>query len=727
MKIFYIFIFILFLITPQLFSQPWQVLSQTPSSRLDCFYVLQDGLHGMAVGENFSLTTSNGGVNWVPVTSIPNAVPNKLSMVSASLAWVVCNEGKIFRTTDGGQTWVQQSSGTTRKLQDVQFIDQLNGWVVGGTSSDGTTLLVLRTTNGGQTWVDLSFGSNCQSVEAGRFINAQTGWICGRTNSEPTIHKTVDGGNNWVSQVLPPAFMGSGKKCSDIGFASADIGWATTDRNNQDGEVIYTTNGGATWTIQTYTFRDINCIAVKNSLQVAILGWKVGSNTLMIVKTTSNGGLTWATNNVPISSSTYSLSYVGSSIWLGSMWSRILHSTDLGVSWEYQYASHYLQSVDWINDNNAWITSRSLDVNGFTLRTSNSGNNWINAVNTPGGNDVFVYDENSAWIMIEGSPYTGPGILFRTTNGGVNWDTTTLAAGYISSIYFITASTGWVYGGGGNIRKTVDGGINWSSQNCITGLFISDVHFINTMEGWACGGYGTGNGFIRHTTDGGANWTIQNPASTNFLSDIQFFDASNGLAIANGGLVQSTSNGGATWSTISTIPLANLDGLLMLNSDTGWVIGRNPGGHIYRTDNGGHNWTAEWSATLPGQSLSKIVLNPSGTCILGCGINNTIVRRTLLVNVKEEKTFCESFFLSQNFPNPFNPSTIIRYALPRKSFVTLTVYNTLGLQVAQLVNEQQPAGYHDVVFRGVGLVSGVYFYKLETDGYVNVKKMLLVK
>ena len=318
------------------YGQQWEVLSQTPSTNINAFDMLQDGLHGMAAGQYLTLTTSNGGVNWVPATTLPNAVPNALSMISANLAWVVCNSGKIFKTTDGGQTWLQQSSGTTRKLTDVQFIDQLNGWAVGGTSSDGTTLLVLRTTDGGQTWVDLSFGSNCQSVDAGSFIDAQTGWICGKVNGEPTVYKTVNGGNNWVSQVLP-TFTQTEKKVSDIGFASANTGWATTDRNNQDGSVIYTTNGGANWTIQTTTDRDINKIAVKNSLQVAILGWKVGSNTQMIVKTTSDGGLTWTTNNVPLLSQTYSLSYAGSSLWLGSIWSRILHSTDLGVNWEYQY------------------------------------------------------------------------------------------------------------------------------------------------------------------------------------------------------------------------------------------------------------------------------------------------------------------------------------------------------------------------------------------------------
>jgi hypothetical protein len=86
-----------------------------------------------------------------------------------------------------------------------------------------------------------------------------------------------------------------------------------------------------------------------------------------------------------------------------------------------------------------------------------------------------------------------------------------------------------------------------------------------------------------------------------------------------------------------------------------------------------------------------------------------------------------SYILEQNYPNPFNPSTNIRYALPHASFITLTVYNTLGQQVAQLVNEQQQAGYHDVVFRGDGLASGVYFYRIQAGDFVASKKLLMLK
>lgn len=85
------------------------------------------------------------------------------------------------------------------------------------------------------------------------------------------------------------------------------------------------------------------------------------------------------------------------------------------------------------------------------------------------------------------------------------------------------------------------------------------------------------------------------------------------------------------------------------------------------------------------------------------------------------------FVLNQNYPNPWNPSTTIRYALPQTSHVTLSVSNALGQQVAQLVNEQQQSGYHDVVFTSDGLSSGVYFYRLQAGSFVATKKLVLLR
>ncbi|OGU75797.1 MAG: hypothetical protein A2V93_06155 [Ignavibacteria bacterium RBG_16_34_14] len=85
------------------------------------------------------------------------------------------------------------------------------------------------------------------------------------------------------------------------------------------------------------------------------------------------------------------------------------------------------------------------------------------------------------------------------------------------------------------------------------------------------------------------------------------------------------------------------------------------------------------------------------------------------------------FELSQNYPNPFNPNTTISYSLPKTSHVSLRVYNTLGQEVAALVNGIKEAGNHKIDFNASNLNSGIYFYKLETGNFNEVKKMTLIK
>ena len=83
--------------------------------------------------------------------------------------------------------------------------------------------------------------------------------------------------------------------------------------------------------------------------------------------------------------------------------------------------------------------------------------------------------------------------------------------------------------------------------------------------------------------------------------------------------------------------------------------------------------------------------------------------------------------LTQNHPNPFNPTTTIKYSIPKPSFVSLKVYDALGKEVANLINQEMDAGYYSVNFDGSNIGSGVYFYRIESAGFVQTKKMLLIK
>jgi hypothetical protein len=86
-----------------------------------------------------------------------------------------------------------------------------------------------------------------------------------------------------------------------------------------------------------------------------------------------------------------------------------------------------------------------------------------------------------------------------------------------------------------------------------------------------------------------------------------------------------------------------------------------------------------------------------------------------------------AYALSQNYPNPFNPSTLIQYQLPEKGFVTLKVYDAIGVEVETLVSEVKDAGIYEISFDASSLTTGVYFYTLSSGNFVKSNKMILLK
>jgi len=131
------------------------------------------------------------------------------------------------------------------------------------------------------------------------------------------------------------------------------------------------------------------------------------------------------------------------------------------------------------------------------------------------------------------------------------------------------------------------------------------------------------------------------------------------------------------------------------------------------------------SSFLPVPRIDSLIVFVSN------GFNTTTHRWDInvddLTDIDEEMNVPRDYHLNQNFPNPFNPSTIIKYELPKDSDVRLTIYDLLGKEVATLVNEQQHSGYYTVSFEGTSISNGVYFYKLQAGKFVSTRKMLMIK
>jgi hypothetical protein len=116
-----------------------------------------------------------------------------------------------------------------------------------------------------------------------------------------------------------------------------------------------------------------------------------------------------------------------------------------------------------------------------------------------------------------------------------------------------------------------------------------------------------------------------------------------------------------------------------------------------------------------------------GRLYLGTAPDLGAFENGLILGLKNEVNHQVGYYLSNNYPNPFNPSTEIAYQVPVSGHVTLTIYNSLGKEVRTLVNEEKSAGTYYCNFNAVNLASGIYFYNLKSGNYSQTKKMILLK
>ncbi|MDP4197002.1 MAG: YCF48-related protein [Bacteroidota bacterium] len=183
---------------------------------------------GLVIGSSgqntLVLRTLNGGKDWEQFLLLYNNVLNAVQLVNAKTGYMVGQSGTVLKTTDGGQSWNAQSSGTTRELSDIYFTDVNNGYIVG-------TGIILRTTDGGNKWL-LSFDNYSIPLYSIHFINENTGWAVG---SDGMIIKTTDGGLNW--SILPICTL---HQLKAVQFIDEKTGWVLGNNN----KIFKTTTGG---------------------------------------------------------------------------------------------------------------------------------------------------------------------------------------------------------------------------------------------------------------------------------------------------------------------------------------------------------------------------------------------------------------------------------------------------------------------------------------------------
>jgi len=227
------------------------------------------------------LRTTDGGVAWVSRSSGNTQMLLAVSCIDADTGTAVGANGTILRTTDGGATWAEQESGTSHWLHDVCFTDENTGTVVGGGvwgsfgdwgewGEEGQA--ILRTTDGGVTWVSQSSGTT-QGLWAVSCIDAHTGAAVGE---DGIIVHTTNGGTDWMVQPSGTAHCLRG-----VCFTDAYTGVAVGD----GGTILRTTDGGTTWAIQSSgTSHDLNDVSFVD----ATTGTAVGTGGL-ILRTTTGG------------------------------------------------------------------------------------------------------------------------------------------------------------------------------------------------------------------------------------------------------------------------------------------------------------------------------------------------------------------------------------------------------------------------------------------------------
>jgi photosystem II stability/assembly factor-like uncharacterized protein len=207
------------------------------------------------------------------------------------------------------------------------------------------------------------------------------------------------------------------------------------------------------------------------------------------------------------------------------------------------------------------------------------------------------------------------------------------------------------------------------------------------------------------------------------LRQLVFTDPTTAYVIADIGRIRKTTDGGSTWSMLSTGTTDALFGIDFVNATTAYACGDH--GTIIRTTDAGEMWTAQSSGL--NEFLYGIDFTAPDTGYI-CSWSGKILKTTNGGVTFIQQPWGEQpsgFGLMQNFPNPFNPATSIVLNIPTQEFVRLTVVDILGREVAILLNERKEPGEYSLRWDASDHPSGVYFCTVQAGSFRDTKKLVL--
>jgi len=386
---------------------------------------------------------------------------------------------------------------------------------------------------------------------------------------------------------------------------------------------------------------------------------------------------------------------------------------------------------------------------GAVLRSTNAGTSWSNIWGQSSPSNLAAVAAGSSTHAVA----VGNGGNALVIDNGVVSVVPTGGAGF-SDIAF--ASPTVVLAVGGTDKRSTDGGLTWASTvGPATAVTALDFATPTTAFGITSAG-------ILRSDNTGDTWTPVPSGAVSGLRDISFADSDHGMAI--GAQVLVTSNGGTTWGPIEQPTTYQLEHVTMITQNLAYVsgtqsilfrYGETPVPTLIRgLDVATIPFGAElhWEV-LPDNNLASFsITRSSGATRQMIASNLAVTSRSFsdegltpgkvyeyqLVAVDHDGSYTQSMpvtvtipkvslELLPNQPNPFNPETTIRFVVPEKMRVTLSVYDVVGRVVATLVDEVRDPGFHTVTWSADGMASGVYFAKLRAGKTDVSRKMVLLK